>query len=328
MKVSIIIVSYNHEKYIQECLESIRYQVDTYNKVREHYVQVLVADDCSQDKTEEKVKSWMSRNKECFDEFVYVKSASNVGTCRNYMNALEKSDGDYIKAIGGDDFFASNSIFEMMSYLDEYDIVYGLPLIYIEDGNNKLEQIKKEVMRTHYINLEESKLSFYDRIHRYCFFNAPGTYARKELMINPAVLKMLSEYKYIDDYTQWLKFSEIKDIKLKYLPDITVIYRRTKGSTYIVRNQELRKEMVKVFQYALDMSHESIGKWIQRSAIYMQKKDHTSKYFDILSYIHAFYRLKHRTENMLYIDNEIKQNLKYIENIKEKVKNKNEYPMD
>ncbi len=316
MNVSIIILVYNHERYIQECLESIKHQVIKYNKDRQHWLQVIIGDDASADKTEEKVNQWLAVNKNCFSDFIYLRNEQNAGTCKNYLNALERASGDYIKAIGGDDFFPERSIFELMSYLDKYDIVYGNPLVYVEGKNNSYKKVKKEVLKIHCNYMEESRLSYYDRIHRYCFFNAPGTYVKKELLTNREVRDFLSEYKYIDDYTQWIKYSELRDIHIKYIPGITVIYRRTSGSAYFVRNKEVRREIIQIYQYALQTSREWFGKLLVRNAIYMQKKENPVKYLDIMAYLHKFYQIKHRNGKGLEIGQEIAENLAYIKKLK------------
>lgn len=318
MNVSILIVSYNQEKYIQECLESVRYQIEKYNHNGEHKVQVVITDDCSKDLTKQKAMEWFQKRGDVIDDFVFVGGERNQGTCKNYLKGLDKVTGDYVKVIGGDDMFGLKSIFEMFEYLKEYDIVIGLPFIYTEGGENQIKYISKETQKMHFIYTEESKLSYYDWIHRYCFPNAPSTFYRKELQFHPETLRVVSEYKYAEDYIQWIKFSEIKDIKCKYIPEYDVIYRRTKGSTYLVANNELRKEIVNTFKYAKERAKEKMGKAIQTSAIYMQKSAHSFKYFDLLSYLHLLYLFKHWNDKSVSFENNAYAHLEYIMKIKER----------
>ncbi len=318
MNISILVLTYNHEKYIQECLESIRYQLEHYNCSGAHKVQVVVTDDCSKDTTKQKVMEWIQKRGELFDDFVFTGSEINQGTCRNYLRGLEKVTGDYVKVIGGDDMFGMKSIFEMFAYLAEYDIVMGLPFIYFEGGENKAECINKEARKTHFIYTEESKLPYYDWIHRYCFPNAPSNFFRKELQFHQETLSALYGHKYIDDYIQWIKFSEIKNISCKYIPEFVTVYRRTEGSAYLIVNKEVREELVKTFQYARERAREKTGKAVQTSAIYMQKSNHPIKYFDLLSYIHKLYLFKHRRDKSVNFEDDIKLYLNYITEIKER----------
>ncbi len=318
MNISILIVTYNHEKYIEECLESIYFQQATYNADRKHRLQVVVTDDCSKDSTREIVKKWVQLNGDKFDGFELVEAESNEGTCRNYIKGLKACIGDYIKVIGGDDLFCRNSIFEFLKYLDEYDVVYGLPLTYIENGKNDAQKIAKELLECHFIYKEEENINYFDLIHRYCFLNAPGTCFRKELQLDEENLGMMLEYKYLDDYPQYLKISEIKDIRKKYVPEIVVIYRRTSDSTYIRTPKQLRDELIRVFKYAKETSHRTREKVIQTCSIYMQKIEHPVKYLDLLTYIHKYYLFKHRKDDSVIFLDDVEKNLAYVSLLKQR----------
>ena len=316
MNVSILIVTYNHEKYIQECLESVRFQVEKYNKNREHNVQIVVSDDHSTDFTRDVARRWNEKRGDIIDDFQIIGSNVNEGTCRNYLKGLRACTGEYIKPIGGDDLFGKHSIFEMLKYLNEYDIVYGLPLAYIEGGENDPVRINDDLKKVHYIYQEESSMSYYDLIHRYCFLNAPGTCLRKELQVNEDNVKMLLNYRFVDDYSQYIKISEIKEIRRKYIPEIVIIYRRTNDSTYMRANKHLKEELISIFHYARKTSHRLREKIIQTSSIYMQKRKNPIKCFDILAYIHKFYIFIHRKDDSVDYLSDIKEQLEYVENIK------------
>lgn len=53
--VTVIVVSYNHSKYIEENLDSIKNQ--TYKNI-----QLIVADDASKDNSAETFEQWLSKN--------------------------------------------------------------------------------------------------------------------------------------------------------------------------------------------------------------------------------------------------------------------------
>lgn len=187
MRISLIILVYNHEKYICDCLNSIKYQINNYNSDKKHSIQVIVSNDASKDKSLEVISKWMERNSDIISDFIIINNKENLGTCINYLNALDMCTGDYIKAIGGDDIFPETSLFEIFKYLNHYDIVQGVPFIYYENAPNSVEESVKYLNKSHKIGVHEEKVDFYTMIHRYCFLNAPATYVSKSLLLDERV---------------------------------------------------------------------------------------------------------------------------------------------
>lgn len=318
MKVSIIILTYNHERYIIDCLNTVKHQSITYNHKNMHSIQVVVADDCSSDSTVQAVNRWKEQNDKFFQEFVVIENEKNLGTCLNYINALNKCTGDYIKAIGGDDMLAESSIFRIFHYLDYYDIVFGVPFVYYENGNNDIEETLKVLQKTYCIQKEESKIKYYDLIHRYCFINGPASYISKKLLTDKRVIEFLGTFKYIDDYPQWLKMAEIKDIKFTSIPIISVIYRRTNGSAYIVKNQELLDERIRSYKYAYTTCKSVIGRVLLRNTLSILKntKGKSSRYKDLRRYLNELYWLKNIFTQNPFQRELVEYTMEFIENIK------------
>ena len=99
--VSVIIPSYNHEKYIKDCIESVLNQ--TYKNI-----EVLVEDDCSTDNTREIIKSIKDeRLKKIF-------SKKNKGAVDTMNDLTKKCNGKYIAIIGSDDIWYPNKIEEQV----------------------------------------------------------------------------------------------------------------------------------------------------------------------------------------------------------------------
>ncbi|MGB6035742.1 MAG: glycosyltransferase [Cryomorphaceae bacterium] len=96
--VSVIVLTYNHERFIKSCLEGILNQ-DYEN------LEVIVCDDFSEDKTwgiiesidDEKGRIRSFRNKE------------NLGPSRNFVCALELCKSDFIALCEGDDLWTDSS---------------------------------------------------------------------------------------------------------------------------------------------------------------------------------------------------------------------------
>ena len=98
MTVDVVLVTYNQEKYIAQAVESILMQcVNDDLRVR-----VIVADDCSKDKTLEIIKSY--EDKSPFP-FFYLPSEQNMGIAANYKRAFEATEADFVAVMEGDDWW-------------------------------------------------------------------------------------------------------------------------------------------------------------------------------------------------------------------------------
>ena len=114
MIVDIILITYNQEQYISQAVESILIQ-SVNDDVQ---VRVIVADDCSKDKTLEIIKSF--EDKSPFP-FIYLAADTNLGISKNYQRAFAICNGDYIAILEGDDWWSSpNHIEQHLRFLDTH----------------------------------------------------------------------------------------------------------------------------------------------------------------------------------------------------------------
>lgn len=94
--VSISMLTYNHEKYIQQAIESVLMQ-----RVNFPY-QLVVGEDASTDKTREIVLSYVERFPE---RFSLVFHDRNVGMEKNVLSVRPFLTGKYIACLEGDDYW-------------------------------------------------------------------------------------------------------------------------------------------------------------------------------------------------------------------------------
>lgn len=96
--LSVMLVSYNHEPYIERAIESILMQEVSFD------FEVVVADDSSDDATRQIIERCSSRFPA---EVRFLESDQNVGITRNYQRAFKACRGEYIAVIEGDDYWTS-----------------------------------------------------------------------------------------------------------------------------------------------------------------------------------------------------------------------------
>lgn len=95
-EVSIIVLTYFHEAYIEKALDSVLSQECDFD------FEVVVTDDNSGDGTVKTVERFMDKKDL---NIKLVKHEANVGTCRNLYDGLIKCNGKYIVIMAGDDCF-------------------------------------------------------------------------------------------------------------------------------------------------------------------------------------------------------------------------------
>lgn len=108
-KVSVCIVTYNQEKYIARCLQSILDQVTDFP------FEVIVGDDGSKDGTADIVRDFARRFP---DRVTAVTRPSNIGPTRNYIDIHNRARGDYVAHLDGDDYCLPGKLARLAAHLD------------------------------------------------------------------------------------------------------------------------------------------------------------------------------------------------------------------
>ena len=118
--VSVIISAYNHEKYVQETIQSIIDQ--TYQNI-----ELLIIDDGSPDDTLEKIIDMKEKCKKRFTNVV-IQAQENQGTCLSFNRLISQAKGEYIFILASDDKAAPEAIETLHKFLSknpEYALAVG-----------------------------------------------------------------------------------------------------------------------------------------------------------------------------------------------------------
>lgn len=101
--VSVITLAYNSMEVIYETIDSI---------LAQNYpaIEVVIADDCSDDFEEEKIKSYiLDHKKGNIKNFIVYQNKINLGTVKNINTAIKCSSGHVIVNLSSGDLFFSNT---------------------------------------------------------------------------------------------------------------------------------------------------------------------------------------------------------------------------
>ncbi len=108
-KVSVCVVTYNQEKYISQCLQSIFDQKTNFD------FEIIVADDFSTDNTRNILQDFAKRYPDRFRLFLHEK---NIGAGKNFRFIHEQPVGEYIVHMDGDDYALPGKLQMQADYLD------------------------------------------------------------------------------------------------------------------------------------------------------------------------------------------------------------------
>lgn len=129
--VSIIIPAYNAEKYIEIAFQSI---------LSQKYLgsfEILVADDCSTDRTKVTIEQWRMRFPDIIKP-IYRKT--NLGVSRNYVDLVNKANGKYVAFCDSDDYWIGEdklqNQFDFMEHNPQINMLCSPALLVNAEGKS------------------------------------------------------------------------------------------------------------------------------------------------------------------------------------------------
>lgn len=138
-KVSVCVVTYNQEKYIAQCLQSIVDQQTDFN------FEIIISDDCSQDET----PSIISRFALKYDNLRFIKRTKNLGAFKNFSETHKEAIGQYVCHCDGDDYWLPNKLQKQADFLDEnfeFNVVWHeMNLLNVQDQKVELANVDRTI---------------------------------------------------------------------------------------------------------------------------------------------------------------------------------------
>lgn len=109
--VTIGVALYNHERYIETCLESLLQQ--SYPNL-----QIIVIDDGSEDRSYEIARECCEQHGRRSD--CTITTRANRGLCNTLNEIAKLAAGTYISFVGSDDYWMPNKIADQVAYLEAH----------------------------------------------------------------------------------------------------------------------------------------------------------------------------------------------------------------
>jgi glycosyltransferase involved in cell wall biosynthesis len=127
MFITIIITTYNYEKYIKESVES------ALNQDFPGEYEVIVIDDCSTDGTLQILDS--------FNSLIRINNKENLGLEVSVNKAIRRASGKYIVRLDADDYFENNFLSEVYKHVESDSIFYYGNYTSISESGSHLSKV-------------------------------------------------------------------------------------------------------------------------------------------------------------------------------------------
>jgi glycosyltransferase involved in cell wall biosynthesis len=111
--VSVVLATYNGERFLQQQLASVVAQTHP-------HLEIIVVDDASTDSTESIVRSFMEK----YSHISFHKSASNIGYIKNFERGCQLAKGAFIALCDQDDAWHPEKISKQLQAIGTHAMVY------------------------------------------------------------------------------------------------------------------------------------------------------------------------------------------------------------
>ncbi len=146
--VSILMITYNHEKFIVQAIESAVMQKTSFD------FELVIGDDISSDKTFEICKEYQQKYPHIIKLLHYEK---NVGVSNNLVNVYNACKGKYVAILEGDDYWTDEyKLQKQADYLDankNCSLVYTLSKDYFTETNTFIDTTEEDPSEVDFVYL-------------------------------------------------------------------------------------------------------------------------------------------------------------------------------
>ena len=219
--VSICILTYQHQKYIQDCLEGLLSQ--TYQNM-----ELIMIDDASTDRTVDIINRYAPQLQEKFIRFELKCHKVNTGcVAKNFNEGIQLCHGEYIKEFAGDDIMLPDCIKNSVRFLEnhpEYDLSYCNMYIVLDDWHMGDRYRKTFTFYKHHKPLPKDQMLF-RLLYGGNYIPAPSILRRKNTFMKYG---FYNENGVLEDYEYWLRIAG--KASFGYLNEKLVLHRKAETS--------------------------------------------------------------------------------------------------
>lgn len=213
-KLSICIISYNHENYVKTCLDNVFSQQVNFT------YEIILGDDCSRDQTAAMIKVYADQHPDVLKAYLRPK---NVGAKSNFLHCFLQCKGEYIVFIEADDYWTDNlKLQRQVDFLDQHpeaSACFHNAYMVFEDGSQRPPELINPPDQKTWIETSDFL------VEKETWFMATAAVMMRRTYVNPL--------------PEWFMHSKSGDIPMyvilaekgpiAYLPEVMSVYRKNIG---------------------------------------------------------------------------------------------------
>jgi len=206
-RVSVLMLTYNQERYIGQAIESALMQETSFD------YEIVIGEDCSTDSTRKIVCDYAARNS---SKIRLLLHPTNIGGFANLISTLSDCRGEYINILEGDDYWTSaHKLQKQVELLDRHsDCALCFHNAWrVFEGQNRVP--------LPYNSADQKTISGIEDLWQYDFIATCTAMFRKSCVRN--LPKWYFGLKHGVDWTLWMLCAEHGNIR--YIDEIMAVYR-------------------------------------------------------------------------------------------------------
>lgn len=225
--VSICIPTYNGEKYLKECLDTILSQSYT-------NIEIIMIDDCSKDKTCEIIEEYKTKD----SRITLFRNEVNLGLVGNWNKSLTLAKGEWIKFVFQDDLITKDCIQKMYDASEGKSLVVSdrkfiydefVPIEIKEHYSTNMLTLKKLVNTNVPVFISSEKVSQFSADHISLNFIGEPTAVLFKKNIIEKIGVFNADLSQICDLEYWLRIATSEG--MVYIPEELISFRIHASST-------------------------------------------------------------------------------------------------
>jgi glycosyltransferase involved in cell wall biosynthesis len=236
VKVSAMIVTYNHERFVGEAIEGFLTQKTDFP------CELVIAEDCSTDGTRDVIRRYWEKYP---DRIRVLLNRHNIGAGRTYTRAYNACRGQYLATVEGDDYWTSpDKLQRQADLLDrrpEYAMCFHSVHVVWEDGSRVPDLFRPLQIQDRYTVRDLVRCNF--------IATCSAMYRRRMFGGFPAWFHVMP----VGDWYQHILHAQHGDIG--YIDEPMAVYRQHGGGVYSMKpvtyRMRIAVEMLRRFRCVL-----------------------------------------------------------------------------